>query len=149
MVDEIKSIVEAPVAWTPYLKQHAGTQMFHLILHPLAEVSEKGFLDLSPRGSLLVWIDNYFTNPITPLDRTVGRFFNLLPELLYTDDQLRERVHLKVFRVGASTECRNPQKHGDFGLFPFWEEEFWDPNVATDGHTPYVRWNDPVCGNPL
>jgi hypothetical protein len=134
---------------TAYLERNSETRMFHLILHPRAEVSERGFLDLSPRGSLLVWIDNYFTNPITPLDRTVGRFYNLLPELLYTDMNIRNRVNLKIFRVGASERCWNPQKHGDFGLFPFWDPNFWDPHVTSSGQAPYVRWDDKKCGSPL
>lgn len=134
----------------PYLERHPKTKMYHLILHPRAEVSEKGFLDLSPRGSLLVWIDNYFTNPITPLDRMAGRFSNLLPELLYTDENLRDRVHLKVFRVGKPVRCSNPQKHGDFGKFPFWDPNFWDPTIPAEGQeAPYIRqstkWRDRKC----
>jgi hypothetical protein len=151
---------------TAYMGRHQKTQMYHLILHPLAEVSEKGFLDLSPRGSLLVWIDNYFTNPITPLDRSVGRFFNLLPELNrlsqtqrlnarqqndMTEKSMLERIHLKIFRIGNSMHCQNPQRHGDFGLFPFWDPRFWDPGVprSADQPAPYVRWDDRSCGQPL
>lgn len=128
----------------PYLRQHRATSMYHLILHPQAEVKERGFLDLSPRGSLLVWIDNYFSNPITPLDRTAGRFYNLAQELRFTDADVRERVHLKVFRAGKSMRCWNPQKHGDFGNFPYWDPAFWDPKAPIEQGGP-TRWNESAC----
>jgi hypothetical protein len=89
-------------------------------------------VDLAPRGSLLIWIDNYFTDPPTPLGRRVGRFLNVVPELRFTNEKTRSHVHLKVFRVGEDLRCWNPQKHGDFGDFPFWDERFWDPQEKTD-----------------
>jgi hypothetical protein len=106
------------------------TDVYHLVLHPSAEISERGFGDLAPRGSLLVWIDNYFSRPLTPLDRTVGRFFNLMPELARTRPELRSQIHVKVFRVGEATYGRtDPQIHGDFSQFPFWDSNFWKPKV--------------------
>lgn len=108
------------------------TDVYHLVLHPTAEISETGVADLAPRGSLLVWIDNYFSRPVTPLDRTVGRFFNLMPELARTPHELRHQIHAKVFRVGSSKSETDPQKHGDFGEFPFWLPDFWDPAVPLD-----------------
>jgi hypothetical protein len=129
----------------PYLRAHPTTEMYHLILHPMAEVKERGVLDLSPRGSLLVWIDNYFSNPITPSNRTAGRFYNLAQELRFTDTDVRERVHLKVFRVGQSMRCWNPQRHGDFGNFPYWDPKFWDPAQDPAAGAP-ARWSDTKCG---
>ncbi len=108
------------------------TDVYHLVLHPTAEISETGVADLAPRGSLLVWIDNYFSRPVTPLDRTVGRFFNLMPELARTRPELRRQIHAKVFRVGSSKSQTDPQKHGDFGEFPFWLPDFWKPAVPLD-----------------
>jgi hypothetical protein len=133
-----------------YLDRHKGdgdgkTQMYHLVLHPLTEVAEQGFLDLSPRGSLLIWIDNYFTDPPTPLGRRVGRFLNLLPELTFADETIRDQIHLKVFRVGRKDRCWNPQKHGDFGQFPFWDKRFWDPATPTDRTSPVRRLNGDGC----
>ncbi len=123
----------------PYLANHPETQMYHLILHPLAEVSERNFLDLTPRGSLLVWIDNYFTDPPTPLGRRVGRFANLIPELTFADSKIKRQLHLKVFRVGGDLRCTSPQKHGDFGSFPFWDEKFWNPQIDSTEGSPIKR----------
>jgi hypothetical protein len=130
-VEDYRDTVDA------YLDRHrsdkgGGPNMYHLVLHPLAEVSEQGFWDLSPRGSLLIWIDNYFTDPPTPLGRRAGRFLNIVPELLYTGKDTRSRVHLKIFRVGRGVRCWNPQKHGDFSAFPFWDKSFWDPKPSDE-----------------
>jgi hypothetical protein len=122
------------------------TNVYHLVLHPTAEFSEKGWADLTPRGSLLVWIDNYFSRPLTPLDRTVGRFFNLMPELARTPDNLRDQIHAKVFRVGNKNYgCTNPQIHHDFSVFPFWEESFWNPQKSERGEPWRI---DPENGMP-
>lgn len=128
----------------PYMQRHEKTQMFHLVLHPRAEVQEVVAYELAPRGSLLVWIDNYFSNPIAPIDRTAGRFYNIAQELRFTDDRLRERMHLKVFRVGQRTRCWNPQEHSDFGNFPYWDKRFWDPAEPTTSGAP-SRWRDDAC----
>jgi len=145
-VEDYRDTVDA------YLDRHHGngsgedgegvTNMYHLVLHPLAEVGEQGVLDLAPRGSLLIWIDNYFTDPPTPLGRRAGRFSNIMSELRFAGEKTRSQVHLKVFRVGRSLRCWNPQKHGDFGAFPFWDERFWDPNEPTDAETSQVRRRD-------
>jgi len=133
------------------------TQVYHLVLHPTAEVFKEEWFGLPPRGSLLIWIDNYFSNPVTPLGRTVGRFLNLFPEIASPDNgetlnNLHGQIHVKVFRFGRSCHCWNPQGHGDFGSFPFWDPRFWDPTVPTDDRAPYVRWDEEGCrasgGNP-
>jgi hypothetical protein len=128
----------------PFMQRHPRTQMFHLVLHPRAEVQEVAAFELAPRGTLLVWIDNYFSNPIAPIDRTAGRFFNIAQELRFTDDHLRSRMHLKVFRVGQRTSCWNPQEHSDFGNFPYWDRRFWDPAEPTTSGAP-SRWRDGNC----
>jgi pimeloyl-ACP methyl ester carboxylesterase len=146
-VEDYRDTVDA------YLDRHrgndgdksTGTQMYHLVLHPLAEVTEQGVFDLAPRGSLLIWIDNYFTNPPTPLGRRVGRFSNVVPELRFAGKTTRPHVHLKVFQVGGDLQCWNPQKHGDFGDFPFWDERFWDPKESTGPTSPIRRRDEVGC----
>jgi hypothetical protein len=148
-VEDYRDTVDA------YLDRHKGdgepgTQMYHLVLHPLAEATERNARDFAPRGSLLVWIDNYFTDPTTPLGRRVGRFSNVVPELQFAADGIKKQIHLKVFRVERKYNCSNPRKHGDFGLFPFWDERFWDPATPTDDTSPVRRLGknglpDPDC----
>jgi hypothetical protein len=42
--------------------------------HPVAEAGEwyPMLVDLPPRGSLLVWLDNFLANPVTEQERTLG-----------------------------------------------------------------------------
>ena len=66
-------------AVVPYLLQHAQTQFYNLMLHPLADLRERRrAFDTPPRGSLLVWLDSFLADPQTPLDRTMGRWDNII-----------------------------------------------------------------------
>jgi hypothetical protein len=113
----------------PYLRENQDARVYHLVLHPRAEVRERfdpgiPYLDLPPRGSLLVWVDDFLSTPETPLDRTVGRYENLVSAVHNTPDELRGRVHIKAF--GAGRDVRAPQKHGDFTAhLKFWKPECW------------------------
>lgn len=66
----------------PYLKRNQGTVSYNLMLHPESEIGEMQtkLADLPPRGSLLVWIDNFLSNPVSEQDRTAGRWTNLFLE---------------------------------------------------------------------
>ena len=113
----------------PYLRQNPAATVYHLVLHPKAEVRERfdpgvPYLDLPPRGSLLVWVDDFLSAPETPLDRTMGRYENLLSAVHNTPDEMRGRIHIKAF--GAGRSVRGPQKHGDFTRYlKFWKPECW------------------------
>jgi hypothetical protein len=113
----------------PYLRANRNAEVFHLVLHPKAEVRERfdpgiPYLDFPPRGSLLVWVDDFLSAPETPLDRTVGRYENLLTAVHNTPDELLGRVHIKAF--GTGRDVRAPQKHGDFtSHLKFWKPECW------------------------
>jgi hypothetical protein len=116
----------------PYLAKNHDAQLYHLTLHALAEVRDRWepirYVDLPPRGSLLVWVDEFLANPGTMQDRTAGRFTNLTVALHDTPEELRRRIHIKEFKVGASVQDTNPQKHGDFtDPFTFWKQECWQP----------------------
>ncbi len=113
----------------PYLRENRNARVYHLVLHPKAEVRERfdpgiPYVDFPPRGSLLVWVDDFLSTPETPLDRTVGRYENLVSAVHNTPDDLRGRVHIKAF--GAGRDVRAPQKHGDFTAhLKFWKPECW------------------------
>ena len=109
--------------------------MYHLMLHEEADVRDRWdsytkVVDLPPRGSLLVWIDTFFTKPETRMDRTLGRWINFAGALHNTGADLREKISVKVFDVGQSVWCVAPQRHGDFDEFPFWNPQFWSGNPA-------------------
>jgi pimeloyl-ACP methyl ester carboxylesterase len=116
----------------PYLMKNRNAQFYHLTLHPQAEIRDRWefvpYADLPPRGSLLVWVDDFLANPGTPHDRTVGSYSNLMVGLHNTPDELRRRIHIKAFHAGASVEETDPQHHGQFSApFKFWKRECWEP----------------------
>jgi pimeloyl-ACP methyl ester carboxylesterase len=105
----------------PYLQDHKDTQLYILTLHPQAEIEESHVLGLAPRGSLLVWIDDFLSSPLTYFDRTIGRWDNVIqgyPEF----EPVRGQVHIKAF-----DQTSQIQAHGDFGGACFWQKEFWTP----------------------
>jgi len=101
------------------------TKFWLLTLHPLADASEiyPEFLDLPARGSLLEWIDDWYTSASHPLDRTFGKWNNALPAI-HLFESVFEQVHFKAFGVDGDSK---PQRHGDFNTCPFWRRDFWDP----------------------
>ena len=125
----------------PYLKQNKDTQFYNLMLHPQSEVREysEQYLDLGPRGSLLVWIDSIFSEPNTVSDRTLGRHENImrclhvLPEdvieLADSNNCVRERISLKTFKIGVRDNIanNNPEEHGQFDDCDFWTDQFRKP----------------------
>jgi len=115
----------------PYLEQHADTRLFNVTLHPKAELAESNSFDLAPRGSLLVWIDDFLANPIGQGERTAGRADNLAVVLYLTPPEIRDRVYVNVLPLDDE---RFPQKHGEFtnpdstkGNFKFWDRASWFP----------------------
>lgn len=122
------------------LPKHEETQFYILTLHPQAEIEEWHALGIAPRGSLLVWIDDFFSSPSAFLDRTVGRWENIVQAFGEIDDSLRTRVHIKAF-----DQTSNIRDHGDFGSACFWQHEFWEPGPE-DGQDP---WDKPSYDGKL
>lgn len=67
------SIANTMKAVVPCLRKDKNHKLYILTLHPNNEKAEVNAWGFSPRGSLLVWLDNYFTTPETHMDRTLGR----------------------------------------------------------------------------
>jgi hypothetical protein len=105
----------------PYLLHNKNTEMKHLMLHPRAEEGETNGFDFGPRGSLLVWLDNFLTNPLTLMERTAGRYDNLLPALHNTPQKIRKRISICVFSAGNKAKEKNPQTHSEMASrFRYW-----------------------------
>jgi pimeloyl-ACP methyl ester carboxylesterase len=128
----------------PYLQKNREAHLYHLTLLEAAEERERfdtpipftniriPYVDLPPRGSLLVWIDDYLASPKTYRDRTVGSYANLMLSVHDTPDKIRDRIHIKAFGAGADVEA--PQMHGDLvSKFYFWRHSCW---LATDQIQP-------------
>jgi hypothetical protein len=129
----------------PYMKRHAETQFYNLSLHPVAEAGEwqPWLADLPPRGSLLVWIDNFLANPVTEQERTMGRWRNLfrssptgepIIRAFFNNDSsasLRRRLHFRAYSVGFGTK-----------------EQLRDIKYQWNEH-PILMDFDERCDNPL
>jgi hypothetical protein len=118
----------------PYLARHTETRFYHVLLDDRAEELEFNFLDLPPRGSLLVWIDDFLASPATLHDRAAGRFTNLMLEAHQVPEAIQDRVHIKVFGIGKEFEGRAPLRHGEFADHEFWRPAFYDPTLAARPH---------------
>lgn len=107
--------------------EHRDTRMYHLVLHEDAETNEIfwAYPEFVPRGSLLIWIDNFYERPDTWLDRRAGRWVNLMAGIHLREKSISDRVFIKQFDVGRDAPQGNPQVHGGFGQFAFWEQSFW------------------------
>lgn len=135
-------------AVVPYLLQHCQTQFYNLMLHPLADLRERRrAYDLVPRGSLLVWLDSFLTDPQASLDRTMGRWDNIIAATELIPRNVRGQVTLKAFALAPYNDPRppagqpdyGPQEHGQFRGRPYWCERFWKdqdpvaPGIDCDG----------------
>ena len=124
------SIEDFRTSVIPYLlrDENQETRFYNLMLHPDAEVREwqTSFLDLTPRGSLLVWIDNFLSAPQTTLDRTLGSWENIIQTTHVIPLEVRPRITLKAFCIGGET-CQAPTTHGAFSdkAYQFWKPAFW------------------------
>jgi pimeloyl-ACP methyl ester carboxylesterase len=122
-----------------YKTSRRPTRMYHLLLHDQAESTEQALWGTALPGSLLVWLDGFFTRPDSPLDLVAGRYQNLLRIMHLHDPDLRERISLKVFNFGKKAKETNPQTHGDFGNFPYWKEAFWQANGDAPFSLPRIK----------
>jgi pimeloyl-ACP methyl ester carboxylesterase len=132
----------------PYMKDHKNAQFYNLSLHPVAEAGEwyPFVADMCMRGSLLVWIDNMFSHPVSEEERTFGRWRNLylagptgepnILRLFANDEQarLKDRLHFHAFSVGfgETNQLRAPKYQ--------WNEDL-EPNKLTS--------KSKRCDNPL
>ncbi len=114
----------------PYIKSHKSSKFYNLCLHPEDDRWESNLWGTVPAGSLLDWIDNYLTPHQTPMDRTLGKWNNImqaLPVIDYLDSDIRDRMLIRGFGRDGK---QYPNYHAAFNdlHFPikFWQEEFWD-----------------------
>jgi pimeloyl-ACP methyl ester carboxylesterase len=122
------SVTEFANAVIPCLEANTNTHFYNLTLHPVAEAREAqwNYLDLTPRGSLLEWIDNFLANPRTVPERTLGKWDNDISTTALIPTNVASRIRIKAFAVGPRDEFPdNPMVHGDFSEEPFWQEDFW------------------------
>ena len=90
------SLAELESAIFPYLAKYDGTEreseLYHLMLHRRRERREVNGFGLAPRGSLLVWIDNFFDIDHGTMHRTSGRTENFFRYLCSLNDDRSTEV---------------------------------------------------------
>jgi hypothetical protein len=131
----------------PYLRVHRQSHFYGLSLHPRREAGELAIslrnigIDIAPRGSLLVWIDNIFGNPPSEDQRRFGIFQTAVLASHNIPLEVRGQVTLKCFEFGDEKAhggiIESPQHHGDFSRAPYWDSSFWkikppEPTKAAD-----------------
>jgi pimeloyl-ACP methyl ester carboxylesterase len=109
---------------------------FNLSLHPEAEMTERFWGGIATSGSLLEWIDDMYEAPGDLVDRTFGKWRNLVAVRDVIDPKALPCIYLKRF----GRNWQSPTIHGGFddirtcarkdGLLLFirpfyWEYEFW------------------------
>ncbi len=113
----------------PYLERATNAHFYNLTLHPVAEAREAqwSLLDITPRGSLLEWIDNFLSTPRTVPERTLGNWDNVISTTALVPRDVARRARIRAFAVGPKDKLppRTPLVHGQFSEEPFWEETFW------------------------
>jgi hypothetical protein len=117
------SIRDFDASVVPYLRAHKKTQFYNLCLHPRAEDREDNLYDLVPRGSFLVWIDEFLSHPQSFTDRTLGNFENVMLASKIFHPKIHGQLHMSA--MGAGPGQSDPQKHGAFSSHEFWKEAFW------------------------
>jgi hypothetical protein len=128
----------------PYLEENDSTRFYSLMLHPTVEARERNFGDVSPRGSLLEWIDDYMEDPETHVDRTMGKWANMAEATHLIPPGVRSRVYFRVFGYDDETTVhgdttravRKPIKHTELlePDVPFWSRDrFWWPQGPATG----------------
>ena len=131
----------------PYLYAHRKDcqppNFYNLSLHPRCETGELALLmptkshsfsiDIAPRGSLPVWIDNIFAHPPSEGQRRYGIYQTAILNSHNIPRDIWCQVHLKCFTYGDAQKVspellENPQHHSDFAKAPFWRPAFWQVN---------------------
>ena len=90
----------------PYLLANPTTTFHSETLHPSAERREWNFwylLGAIPRGSLLVWIDMFLTQPRSKMDMTMGSWNNIvdvLPQIHFMESEARRRLDIESHGLG-------------------------------------------------
>ena len=135
------TVREFQASVVPYMTKHPRTHFYNLSLHPQCETGEVALspqnikLDIAPRGSLLVWLDNIFTRPPAEDVRRLGTFQTAVLASHNFPETIRPNITLKCFDFGGvethSPLIWHPQHHADFAQSPFWDQGFWklDPKA--------------------
>jgi hypothetical protein len=122
---------EAALVLRPYLERHPESTFYNLCIHPNMDANEMMLFGFLPRGSVLRWIDLYFTDPLTSNDHCLGIWYNAIYSMPRLLGKVQNQCVIKVFGIHDpatnTIDIDMPQNHIDFSnpKLRFWEPEFW------------------------
>ena len=127
-IRDFKAAVE-PILRSP---KCPDLRFYNLSLHQYWDAREIELHGAAPMGSLLEWIDNIFESPITPIDRTLGKWDNVV----YAEDQFDPVAMDRMFFHRFGLSAPDPLMHGEFTqipqdsnlgcpAIPYWNPSFW------------------------
>jgi len=125
------SVRETAMVMRPYLERHPESTFYNLCLHPSIDTNDMMNYCVVPRGSVLEWIDLYFSDPVSRDDHTVGQWNKAMECLPRRMGPVQSQVVNKAFGVRdpiTNTRMLNlPEQHTDFSdpNIRFWEPDFW------------------------
>lgn len=122
---------EAALVLRPYLNTHPESTFYNLCIHPNMDANEMMAWGFLPRGSVLRWIDFYFTNPLNASDHCVGIWYNAMYSMPRLMGKAQSQCVIKVFGINDpvtnTIDINMPQDHTDFSntKLRFWEPKFY------------------------
>jgi hypothetical protein len=111
-----------------FLGRDAARKLYILTLHERAEVSERFFLDLTPRGTLLAWLDEFIQPKHSEFPgMMMGRARNLRLHAHNIPCRIRPQISITAFAEERSRKPAQPQTHSSLGVLPYWDQTMWRP----------------------
>lgn len=97
---------------------------YNLSLDVHAEAREYTVGGFGPTGSLLEWIDAYYTDPPTVIDRTMGKWQNVSVVRRQFPEAARKRMTFKTFAFDTDNQ---PIRHGEMDDLErcYWRDPYW------------------------
>ena len=127
------SVADFRATIVPYMRDHNTTsRFFNVSLNPYSEQRETT-LFVTPSGSLLEWLDIFFTKPAHETSRVMGKWDNTMNSMSVILDDISDRVTLTKLEYEGDRSFFSrptfPQRHGDldghWDTYRFWCEDSW------------------------
>jgi hypothetical protein len=138
-IRDFKAMTE-PVLRNPRCRD---LKFYNLSLHPEAEERDLEEVGFAPIGSLLMWIDDIFETPVTPLDLTLGKWQNII----YAENEFDRTALGRSYFHRFGLEAPDPLMHGQFAgplterekpgeickAYNYWDPDFWSQVCTAKG----------------
>ncbi len=111
------------------VEQQRAHHLYLLTLNERSEVNEQWFLDATPRGTLLAWLDEFIQPKHSEFPgMMLGRARNLRLHAHLIPCDIRSQISISAFNEQLSANPTEPQRHGSFGDLHYWNEATWYPS---------------------